>query len=126
VSTTPDQQNIPGQVPVLINHTFALTIENFSVHRTRSSAVATGFAGNFAKRKGVFQYSFEFDMPPLTVGYEVPLAVLEQPFTLTIRPGASEYSYGGCEVNDDDLSVAMQAGSTSSKFRGNAIDRTPK
>lgn len=126
MSTTPDQSDIPGQVPILINHTFALTIENFSVHRTRASQVATGFAGNYGKRKGVYQYSFEFDMPPTVVGYEVPLEVLAQPFTLTIRPGAKEFSFFGCEANDDDLSVSMQSGSTSSKFRGNAISRKPQ
>lgn len=121
-----EQQTIPGQVPVLINHTYALTIENLSVQRTRSSSVATGFAGNFAKRTGVYQYSFNFEMPPLATGWEVPVEVLAAPFTLTYRVGALEYSLDGCEVNDDSLSVAMQQGNTSSTFRGNALQRKPQ
>lgn len=123
----PLQQFIPGQVPVLINHTFALTIENFSGQRTRASSVASGFAGNFAKRRGIYQYSVSFDMPPLaTGGFEVPLSVLAVPFDLTLRVGDQEFTYNGCEVNDDDLSVTMQTGNTTAKFRGNALSRTPQ
>jgi len=121
------QQFIPGQVPILIDHTFALTIENLTVQRTRASSVATGFAGNYAKRTGVYQYTFSFDMPPLaTGGFEVPLSVLSKPFTLTYRVGDQEFSLNGAEVNDDDLNVAMQQGNTTSKFRGNALSRTPQ
>ena len=121
-----DQQLIPGQVPVLVNHTFSLTIENLSISRTRSSTVRTGFAGNFAKSKGVYQYTFSFEMPPLVIGYEIPLAVLAAPFTLTIRPGVNEFSLNGAEVNSDDLKVSMQQGNTSSNFSGNALSRTPE
>jgi len=121
------QQFIPGQVPVLINHTFALTIENLTVQRTRSSSVATGFAGNYAKRKGVYQYAFTFDMPPLaTGGFEVPLPVLSETFTLTYRVGDQEFTLNGADVNDDDLNVAMQQGNTTTKFRGNALSRSPQ
>jgi hypothetical protein len=126
VADLAEQQTIPGQVPVLINHTYALTIENLSVQRTRSSSVATGFAGNFAKRTGVYQYSLSFEMPPLATGWEVPVEVLAAPFTLTYRVGALEYSLDGCEVNDDSLSVAMQQGNTQSTFRGNALQRKPQ
>lgn len=119
-------QFVPGQIPILVNHRFLLTVEDFSVARTRSSSVATGFAGNFAKRTGVYQYSFSFSMPPLATGsFEVSLGELGAPFTLSYRIGAQEFSLVGCEVNDDDLSVAMQAGSTTAKFRGNALSRVP-
>lgn len=121
-----DQQIIPGQVPVLINHTYALTIEDLSVNRTRASAVRTGFAGNFAKSEGVYQYTFNFTMPPLATGYEVPLATLAAPFSLTYRLGAIEFTLNGCTANDDSLTVAQQAGNTSSQFRGNALSRTPE
>lgn len=125
--TMPDQQRIPGQCPILVNHTFALTIENFSVQRTRSSSVATGFAGNYAKRTGIYQYSFNFDMPPLaTGGYEVPLTVLASAHSITYRVGDQEFTLDGCEVNSDDLSVAMAAGNTTSKFTGNALRRSPE
>lgn len=118
-----DQQMIPGQVPVRINDTYAITIENLSVQGTRSVAVASGFAGNFAKRKGIKQFTFSFDMPPLVVGYEVPLAVLEQPFKLTYVVGSVEYDLDGCDLSDDSLSVAQQSGNTTSQFRGNALNR---
>jgi hypothetical protein len=116
---------IPGQVPILINHQFALTIEDLSVKRTRASAVRSGFAGNFGKSKGIYQYSFSFKMPPLVVGYEIDLSVLAEPFTLTYRLGNVEFSLNGAEVNDDSLAVAQQAGSTGSDFNGNALNRTP-
>lgn len=123
----PNQNFIPGQIPVLVNDKFALTIENLSVQRTRASSVATGFAGNYGKRVGVYQYSFSFDMPPLaTGGYEIPLTELQSPFALSYRIGTQEFRLEGCDVNDDDLSVAMQQGNTSSKFRGNALKRVPE
>jgi hypothetical protein len=121
-----DQQFIPGQIPILINDKFALTIENFSVQKTRASSVATGFAGNYAKRKGVAQFTFSFDMPPLaTGGFEIPLAVLESTFKLSYRIGAQPFDLDGCDVNDEDLAAAMQSGNTTAKFRGNALNRVP-
>lgn len=123
----PAHQVIPGQVPVLVNDKFALTIENLTVQRTRPSSVATGFAGNFAKRVGVYQYTFSFDMPPLaTGGYEIDLTELSDPFSLSYRIGDQEFRLEGADVNDDDLSVAMAAGNTTSKFRGNALRRIPE
>lgn len=121
----PPQQIIPGQVPILWNHTFALTIENFSVQATAASSVATGFAGNYATREGVPQYTFSFDMPPLASGFEIPLSVLKTRGTITYRVGEQEYNLYGAKVNDDDLSVSMQQGNTTSKFRGNALSRDP-
>ncbi len=123
----PAQQFIPGQIPVLINHAFSLTIENLGVQRNRASSVATGFSGNFGKRTGVYQYAFSFDMPPLaTGGWEVPLTELSSTFTLTYRVGDQEFTLDGCDVNSDDLAVAMQSGNTTTKWSGNALSRTPQ
>jgi hypothetical protein len=119
------QQYIPGQVPILWNHTFVLTIENFSIKASQSSDVATGFAGNFATRDGVPQYSFTFDMPPTAAGFEVDLSVLKTRGTLTYRIGAQEFTLNGAKVNEDDLSVAMKAGTTTCRMSGNALSRTP-
>lgn len=122
-----EQQFIPGQIPIAINHTYTTTVENFSVNKTRASAVATGFAGNYAKRTGVPQYTFDFDMPPLaTGGQEVPSSVLRVPFTLTYFVGDQQFQLDGCEANDESLTVAMQQGNTTQKFRGNALSRTPE
>ena len=121
----PDQQMIPGQCPISINHQFALTVEDFSVQRSRPVSVATGFAGNFGKRVGVAQYTFSYTMPPLANGYEVPLAVLSQPHSITYLVGNQEFTLDGCDLSSDDLTVAMAAGTTGSKFSGNALKRTP-
>lgn len=120
-----DQQFIPGQVPVLIEHKFALTVEDLSVTRRQQSAIASGFAGNYARRDGIAQYEFNFSMPPLASGFEFDPAILTQPFTLTYRLGNVEYNLVAAKCNSDDLAVAMQSGNTTTKWSGNALSRTP-
>ncbi len=126
MADTPDQQMIPGQVAITIAHAYALTIEDLSVKRTRASTVRTGFGGNFAKSRGVYQYTYSFKMPPLMVGFEVPLLVLAAPHALTYFLGSIEYTLDGCEVNDDSLSISQQSGNTGCDFNGNALKRTPE
>lgn len=121
-----DSQTIPGQIPIAINSRYTLTVENFSVQRSRSVAVATGFGGNFAKRKGVPQWTISWEMPPLlSGGYEVPLSVLEGTMTISYWVGAQEYTLDGVDLSGETLSVQMQAGNTSTQFSATALNRTP-
>jgi len=122
---------VPGQLPVSINDRYATTIKGFTVKQNRSSTVHSGFTGNFAKSEGIYQYSFDFEMPPLknddgTGGWQFTANVLKGPFTLSFYIGSQEYRLTGCGVNDKSLQVAQAAGSTSSPMSGNALRCTPE
>jgi hypothetical protein len=122
-----DTTQIPGQIPVLINDTFATNITNFSPRRTQASQIYTGFLGNFGKSYGVPQYSFTMQMPPRVDkgGWQFNPAVLARPFTLSFRIGSQEYRLTGCTVNDADLSVAMKEGNVGSNMAGTAMKCDP-
>lgn len=122
---------VPGQLPIFWNDVPATTVTGFTIQSTRSSAVQTGFAGNFAKAEGVAQFSFSFDAPPLvkadgTGGWQIPAASLKAGGTLSFYIGNQEYRLTGASVNDKDLRAAQQQGGTSSSFRGNALNMTPE
>lgn len=116
---------IPGQVPVRINHTYAITITDLTVKKDTAQATKSGAFGNFAMAKGVPQYSFTFKMPPRVIGYEVPLSVLEEGFTLSYDLGLQTYTLFGCGVSSESLTVSQQSGGTDTDFNGNALRRDP-
>ena len=124
-----DITKIPGQVPIMVNHLWAFTIENFSVQMQRASEIATGFAGNFASRDGVPQYSFNFEMPPRALvpgAFEVPLEILTGRWDWEYTLGSQVFVLVGAKVNSEDLSIAMQQGNTRCNMRGNALMRIPE
>lgn len=126
MATISGEQFIPGQVKILIDSKNAFTVENFGVQMTRASEVASGWAGNFARRNGVPQYAFSFEMPPrMKNGFEVDLATLETPHDWSYQIGDQVFTLTNAQVNSDDLSVAMQQGNTRCNFRGNALHRLP-
>lgn len=119
------QQIIPGQVPITIDHAFALTIENLSCTKSAASAVAYGFAGPFGSRDGQPTVTFTFEMPPLATGFEVDLSVLYTRKTWEYTVGAVVYTLVNARVTSDSTSVDQLQGNTRTTFQGNAFQRLP-
>lgn len=97
--------NIQGQVPIEIEHTYQVTVEQWSLDNSTPTTVHKSAFGNTGTSQGVPDYQGSFRVPPIIGspnGTEMDLDALSaQPggFTISFPWGGRKYAATGCKIS---------------------------
>lgn len=107
--------SIVGQVPLEIDHAFAITATSFDVSVNTPTTVKKGAFGPIGTARGIADVTANIRFSVPATGLEFNLSDLDaRPlgFTVTYTTGANRYSLVGCHINNKGTTNDPASGNT--------------